>query len=113
MNCFLVNRLGQKLLDHNLRCVVLDIIKQLAADSSRDTMCVSQLKELSFLLVLFFVNLSFQLLLNLLAEMLLALGDINRAVVASIVGLFDFLDRFGFRLDGQYPLFDCLTLIHI
>ena len=76
-------------------------------------MCVSQLKELSFLLVLFFVNLSFQLLLNLLAEMFLALGDINRAVVASIVRLFGFLDRFGFILDDQHPLFDCLALIHV
>jgi len=62
-------------------------------------MPVSQLKELSFLLVLFFVNLNFQFLLNLLAEMLLTVGNLKRAKLASFVRFIGFLGRFEFSLD--------------
>lgn len=49
---------------------------------------------------MFLANLTFKLLLNLLAEMLLTVGDFMRAVVASFARFFGFFGRYGLFIDS-------------
>ena len=58
------------------------------------------MKEVSHMLFMFLGNLSFKLLLNLFAEMLLPLGDLKRAVVARFARFFGFLGKYGLRIDS-------------
>ena len=52
------------------------------------------------MLFMFLDNLSFKLLLNLFAEMLLPLSDLKRAVVAKFARFFGFYVKYGLCIDS-------------